>query len=166
MVFPGLSSRFNAGLQLVMAVCCVLVGCASSPAPVAPVSISAWSVFHEKKDRRESLSVIGPGEKQRTVVVRTPYKIKRYLISSDGTYLAYLTNEYGEFAIFVQHRIAELRLKLATVKDSDGEFEFISADKVVYRSKKDEVSIRLADVRDKLKLQFGFADGAKTASRP
>jgi dipeptidyl aminopeptidase/acylaminoacyl peptidase len=161
MVFPGSSSRITAGLQFVVLACCVLLGCASSPAPAgtsAPVSISAWSVFHEKKDRRESLSVIGPGENGRTVVVRTPYKIKQYLISPDGTYLAYLTNEYGEFAIFVQHRIAELRLKYATVKDSDGEFEFTSADKIVYRSKKDDVSIQLGDVREKLKRQFGFAD--------
>ena len=122
------------------------------------MSLSAWSIFHERKDRRESLLVSGPGEKGRTVVVRTPYKIKTYLISTDGTYLAYLTNEYGEFAIFVQHRIAELRLKYATVKDSDGEFEFTSSDNVTYRSKKDNVTIRLADVREKLKKQFGFAE--------
>lgn len=120
--------------------------------------MSSWSIFHEKKNRRESLLVSGPGEKGRTLVVRTPYKIKKYMISADGTYLAYLTNEYGQYAIFVQHRTAELRLKYATVKDSDGEFEFTSTDKVVYRSAKDDISIPLVDVRKKLKTQFGFAE--------
>jgi hypothetical protein len=162
-MFPTLSSRFNTGLQLTVLVCCVLLGCASSPGPTgatagSSMSLSAWNIFHEKKDRREQLLVTGPGEKGRTVVVRTPYKIKKYLISNDGTYLAYLTNEYGDYAIFVQHRIAELRLKYATVKDADGEFEFTSNDTVVYRSRKDDVAIQLADVRDKLKKQFGFAD--------
>jgi hypothetical protein len=137
--------------------CCVVAGCASTSAPVATVGEAAWSVFHEKKDRRESLSVSAPGQQARTVVVRTPYRIKRYQISADGNYLAYLTNEYGAYALFVQHRVAELRIKCATVKDSDGELEFSGGDRVVYRSKRDDISIRLADVREKLKQQFGFA---------
>jgi hypothetical protein len=158
-VFSNLSARLNTGLQVAVLLCCALLGCASAPAPtISSLSVAAWNLFHETKDRQESLFVSGPGEKGRMLAVRTPYKIKKYMISTDGTYLAYLTNEYGDYAIFVQHRIAELRLKYATVKDSDGQFEFTSNDKVTYRSKKEEIAIQLADVREKLKKQFGFAD--------
>lgn len=147
-------SQLRIGLQITFFSGFILTGCVSAPTASAPTS-SAWNVFHEKKDRRESLSVSAPGQQTKTVVVRTPYRIKRYLISADGNYLAYLTNEYGNYAIFVQHRVAELRVKWATVKDSDGELEFTSPDNVTYRSKKDDISIRLADVREKLKQQFG-----------
>jgi hypothetical protein len=155
-VVPSLFLPLRVVLRLSVCVCVVLAGCASTPSAAPVPASSGWNVFHEKKDRRESLSVSAPGQQARTVVVRTPYRIKRYLISTDGNYLAYLTNEYGNYAIFVQHRTAELRVKCATVKDSDGELEFGSGDKVTYRSKKEDISIRLTDVREKLKQQFGF----------
>ena len=75
--------------------------------------------------------------------------------------IAYVSREYAEPELFIQQLRSGMRLNWVRVKDVAGHLEFKEG-VVTYKSKSDNITVRLEDVSKRLKEKFG----AYSASKP
>ncbi|MEQ1516738.1 MAG: hypothetical protein ABL931_09645, partial [Usitatibacteraceae bacterium] len=118
---------------------------APSSSPLStPTSVSTlgWRIDRSTAGGSVYLNVSRPGENASRTILKSPHQISSYAISTDGQYAAYISTESGTSQLYLQTLSTGMRRPLRVVADADGDVR-VSTDAVLYRSKKEDLSITL-----------------------
>jgi hypothetical protein len=100
-------------------------------------------------DGKTSVFVKEPGQNG-IEVAKSPHSISQCAISSDGSFIAYVTKERGQPDLIIQKLTSGMRLTWTQIKDMSGKLAF-GPDVLTYTSDSDAVTVRLEDVAARFK---------------